>query len=314
MSSSLPAGLSTRGVVDLSTLARSAQTSSGAGSASGAQEGVTELTQGNVQQALIQRSASVPVVLVVWSSADLANSSLVKTMSTLAGQAQGQWELATLDVATQPQLAAAFGVQAVPVVIGVVAGQMVPLFSGAVSEATIRQYLTQLVQLAATQGVGGADDQARAVGEQGASGASVIAPSLPPEVEQAMAALERGDFDAAEQVYLQRLSQQPSDDFARVGVEQVQLLRRVSTLNPAVVLQEAMSKPQDLETALNAADVELTQGRVERAFARLLGFVAVSSGADRERVRTRLVSYFDLLGPDDPRVGKARQQLTSALF
>jgi putative thioredoxin len=31
-------------------------------------------------------------------------------------------------------------------------------------------------------------------------------------------------------------------------------------------------------------------------------------------VRDRLVEYFDILGPDDPRVGPARRQLASALF
>ena len=65
---------------------------------------------------------------------------------------------------------------------------------------------------------------------------------------------------------------------------------------------------------MTAADVELSQGQVQQAFDRLLRFIPVAKGEDRERVRTRLGTYFVLLGPDDPRVGVARKRLTSALF
>jgi putative thioredoxin len=38
------------------------------------------------------------------------------------------------------------------------------------------------------------------------------------------------------------------------------------------------------------------------------------SADDRDRVRERLIEYFELLGPDDPRVPAARRALTRALF
>lgn len=311
MNSQLPSGLSTRGVVDLSSLAGSSGTAGPEGEGSGV---ATALTQANVQQAVIQRSAQVPVVLVVWSSADLSSSGLVKTLNALAANAQGAWELATLDVHTQPQLGAAFGVQAVPVTLAVVGGQMVPLFQGAVGEASIKQYLAQVVQLAATQGVGGAGQPGQPEQRDQPGQPAAGALGVDEEIEQAMSALEQGDFDGAQKIYQQRLARQPGDDFARIGLEQVELVRRVSALNPAQVMQAAISAPQDLDLALDAADVELTQGQVEQAFARLLGFVVVTSGADRDRVRQRLITYFDLLGPDDPRVSAARQRLTAALF
>jgi putative thioredoxin len=38
------------------------------------------------------------------------------------------------------------------------------------------------------------------------------------------------------------------------------------------------------------------------------------SGEDRDQVRDRVVEYFDILGPEDPRVAPARRALASALF
>ncbi len=63
-----------------------------------------------------------------------------------------------------------------------------------------------------------------------------------------------------------------------------------------------------------AADVQLVSGQVDQAFARLLETVRRSSGAEREAARTRLLSLFELFPPNDPRVAKARRDLTAALF
>ncbi|WP_205857172.1 tetratricopeptide repeat protein, partial [Phytoactinopolyspora endophytica] len=49
-------------------------------------------------------------------------------------------------------------------------------------------------------------------------------------------------------------------------------------------------------------------------FHRLVETVRLSAGDERERVRTRLVELFEIIGPSDPRVVKARAALASALF
>jgi putative thioredoxin len=50
------------------------------------------------------------------------------------------------------------------------------------------------------------------------------------------------------------------------------------------------------------------------AFTRLIDLVKVTSGKEREQVRDRLVELFDIIGPTDPTVIKARTQLANALF
>ena len=50
------------------------------------------------------------------------------------------------------------------------------------------------------------------------------------------------------------------------------------------------------------------------ALRRLLDLLTRVFGDDREQVRLRLVDYFELLGPDDPRVPDARREMARALF
>ncbi len=58
----------------------------------------------------------------------------------------------------------------------------------------------------------------------------------------------------------------------------------------------------------------MVSGRIDEAFDRLLAAVRGSAGDDRDAARKHLLSLFELLPPDDPRIGRARRGLQSALF
>ncbi|HEY7722316.1 MAG TPA: tetratricopeptide repeat protein, partial [Pedococcus sp.] len=72
--------------------------------------------------------------------------------------------------------------------------------------------------------------------------------------------------------------------------------------------------PTDIDAQTLVADLDLLGGHVEDAFLRLIDLVRVTSGEDRERVRTHLLELFSVVGPHDERVRKARTALMSALF
>ena len=57
------------------------------------------------------------------------------------------------------------------------------------------------------------------------------------------------------------------------------------------------------------ADLDVLGGMVDDAFARLVDLVRGASGEERERVRVRLVDLFEVVGSEDPRVGRARRAL-----
>ena len=55
-------------------------------------------------------------------------------------------------------------------------------------------------------------------------------------------------------------------------------------------------------------------GALPHARVWLIETVRRTSGDERNQARAHLVELFDVVGADDPRVGKARMQLASALF
>lgn len=300
------------GAVDLGALAaRSTPASSGgtpAPAGAAASGVVVDVTEATFEAEVINRSMTVPVVIDLWAEWCGPCKQLSPVLERLAAADGGRWVLAKVDVDANQRIAAAFQVQSIPSVFAVLKGQPIPLFQGALPEPQVRQYLDQLLQVAAANGVTGTASTPTAEPEPAAE------PAADPRYDEAYAAVERGDWDAAAAAYRALMEDNPADQDAKAGLAQVELLRRIEGVDPAAARAAADAAPDDPELQCRAADLELAEGRVEQAFARLVGAVRRTSGSQREAVRTRLVEMFEIVGPDDPRVTRARADLASALF
>ncbi|HSY14930.1 MAG TPA: tetratricopeptide repeat protein, partial [Jatrophihabitantaceae bacterium] len=148
-----------------------------------------------------------------------------------------------------------------------------------------------------------------------ADGEPAAAPEPPadPRFTDAEQALEDGDYAVAAQRYQAILDAEPANTEAVLALRQVRLIERIEGIDPDLVAR-AESEPDDVGAQLAAADYALAGNDVDAAFERLLGLLRRVSGPDRDPVRDRLLEYFELIGPDDPRVPPARRQLTNALF
>ena len=78
---------------------------------------------------------------------------LSPVLEKLASEADGQWILAKVDVDANPQLSAALQVQSIPMVVAVLGGQLVDGFLGAMPEAQVRQWLSQVLAVAEKMGM-----------------------------------------------------------------------------------------------------------------------------------------------------------------
>jgi len=254
-------------------------------------------------EALLAQSAKYPIVLELNSSrANAAEMSVALT--ELANEAGGAYLLARVDVDAEPQVASALGIQAVPTVIAIVAGQLAPLWQGTRSKAEAKDYLDQLMQVATANGVVGR-----------AEPASIDADAGPdPRFAEADAALAAGDFDTAVAEFDKLLNNTPNDPEAKAGRAQAALLSRITQTDPEQLLAAAQAAPTDVAAQLAAADVELSRGGMDAAFGRLIELIRMTSGDVREQVRLRLLELFETVGPADPAVLNARRNLTSALF
>lgn len=306
-------GASLRGAVDLSSL-RNRPAPAGPGEEAPVSAGaavpslVLDVTDETFPQVL-ELSRTVPVVVDLWAEWCGPCKQLSPILEKVVLELAGRVVLAKVDVDANPQLSQAFRAQSIPMVVALVAGQPVPMFTGAVPEQQVREVFAQLLQLAAQNGVtGSASVNGETVQEEPAE------PALPPLHAEAFDAIEAGDYARAVAAYEQALVENPRDAEARAGLGQVRLLDRVQGVDLQAARAAAASAPGDVEAQFTVADLDLAGGHVEDAFGRLLDLFAQLPAEDRAPVRERLLELFALVGDSDPRVIAARGRLASLLF
>jgi putative thioredoxin len=274
---------------------------------------VIDVSEADFEQAVLQRSAEVPVVIDFWAEWCEPCKQLGPLLERLAVEYSGRFLLAKVDVDANQMLMQQFGVQGIPAVFAVVAGQALPLFQGAAPEAQIRGTLDQLIQVAEERfGLTGI-----AVDPDAEGAAPVVeAPAGPYDalLEAAVQALDAGDLAGAVQAYKNVLSDDPGNTEAKLGLGQAQLLLRVQDMDPGAVRKDAAEKPGDVQAQIAAADLDLVGGHVADAFGRLVDTVGRTAGEERDAARVRLLDLFEVVGADDPRVTAARTALARVLF
>ena len=305
------------GAVDLAAVkarsdavaARSAKAAAPPGAAPDPGQWVIDVTEETFQTEVLERSLEVPVVVDLWAEWCGPCKQLSPVLERLAATGNGTWILAKVDVDANPRIAQAFGAQSIPMVVAVVGGQPLQLFTGALPEPQVRQTIDAMI------------DQLRdrmpgiAAAEQAAAGGAAPAEEEldDPRFVAAEEALDQGDYAAAEAAYQNILAAEPGNEQAAAALAQVRFLARAEGADPSAIAR-ADAAPDDLDAQLAAADAELAENRVEAAFARLVATVGRTFGDDRERVRRHLVGLFELFAADDPRVATSRRALARALF
>jgi len=270
---------------------------------------VLDVTTESFEADVVLQSKTVPVIIDLWATWCEPCKQLSPILEALAHEYAGRWVLAKIDVDAQQQIAAAFQVQSIPAVFVAVAGQVAPLFQGAMPEVQVRQVIEAVLQQAASIGVTGTVS-----GSGGPSDALEHVTEIvsDPRFDAAEAALEEGDWDAAELAYKEVLTATPADVIAQIGWLNVQLLKRTEGMD----FDAVFGRRDDLsfENQLAVADAEFMCNEYDSAFRRLTELVRVTAGAERDSARTRLLDYFAIVGPNDQAVVQGRLALANALF
>lgn len=300
------------GAIDLSALAKPASPPpSAAGGAADGATWVVDVTEQTFQTVALEGSMQHLVVLSLWSPRAAQSAEFNAVLARVTDSYAGAILLAQVDVDANVQIAQALQAQGVPLVVGLVKGQPVPLFQGTAEEADVRQYFDQLVTLGAQHGLTG---RAAPVGGAAPADDEEAEEAPDPRFAAADAAFAQNDFETVVGEYEKLLAQNPADAEVKERLAGAQLLARTHGAELDTARRAAADAPDDVDAQLLVADLDVSGGHVEDAFARLIDLVRRTTGDDRERIRTRLVELFTVVGTDDPRVADARRALASALF
>lgn len=297
------------GAFDLSSLAKPRPAAGGTPAPDGAVY-VIDATEASFQQ-VVESSMRHLVVLSLWSPRSEPSVQFNDVLARATSAYAGALQLARVDVDTNPGIAQALQASNVPFVVGLVQGQPVPLFQGAVDDSEVKRFFDELVRLAQQNGLTG---RAAPSGSVGVTAPEPEEPQDDPRFAVADEAYARGDFDTAVAEYEALLAQAPGDAEVVERLAATKLYARVTGADLQTARQAAADAPDDIDAQLLVADLDVTGGHVEDAFLRLIDLVKRSSQDDRDRVRERLLDLFTVVGLSDPRVALARRSLAAALF
>ena len=255
------------------------------------------VTPANLTTDFLEYSSTKPAILLCWSPRSPESVATLEILGQLESESNGAWRLGSVNIDEQPQVAQALQTKTIPYAVAFVAGQMVPLFEQPYAKEQIALVINKVLELSAQEGVG-------------APPAEVIEP----EEEEALKALETGDFTTAQAAYKKLLARKPQDAFAKLGLAQTELFIRTAGLNPESTKAAAQRNPLDVAAAMACADIEIIAGEVQPAFDRLLHCVRNSDADEKKMAKDHLLTLFALVDPADPRLIKARSDLANALF
>ncbi|WP_424809579.1 co-chaperone YbbN [Rhodococcus sp. 27YEA15] len=300
------------GAVDLSALkerATAPPSRPAAAASSGAQSGavatpgaVVEVTEQNFEAEVLAKSNQVPVIVNIGGRAYEPSVVFTEVLEAHAARAAGQWILANVDVDVSPRIAQAFGVQSIPTVIAVAAGQPLADFQGAQPEEQLNGWFAAVLQAVEGKLSGPVAD-----------GADAEPDVVDPRFLAAEDLLDAGDLDGAIAAYQVILDSEPANAEALGAIRQVKFMARVQSLDPESIAA-ADADPSNLELQFAAADLEMFAQQPEESFARLIKVVSRTAGDDKAAARTRLLELFELFDPAEPIVITARRKLASALY
>ena len=291
---------------------------------------VVDTDQNTFTKDVIEASVQQPVIVDFHSPSQQGSRQLSTSLENAVRAQKGAVKLARLNIESNAMLAQQLQVQPATV-YAFYQGRPLDGFQGPQQDATVRQFVEQIVQLAGGQPA-----------QQG--------PSVDELLEQGNQALQQGDTAAAQAAYAQVLEQEEENAAAMAGMLRCYLAEddvagarevfdaltdamkakpEIESARAAIELAEqsagADSDTQALERRV-AADPTDHQARYDLAMAynaadqreaaaeQLLEIVRRDRAWGEDAAKEQLVKFFEAWGPQDPVTRGARRKLSSILF
>jgi putative thioredoxin len=275
---------------------------------------VVNTTAESFERDVLERSFEVPVVVDFWAAWCAPCRALGPILEKLAAENAGRFILVKADTDQVQEAARQFQVQSIPAVFGVIAGEVVDFFAGALPETEIRTWLNRLLQgarLMDAQRLEAADPQRAEVvyreilGEQPKDAKALLG------LGRLLVTQQRGDEAKA------ILAELESRGFLESEAEKLksalQLLDK-GNVDLGALRQSVQAEPGNLELRLQLAQALAGSGSYEEAFEICLALVEQDRQGAGERARQVMVDVFRVLPEDSELVHDYRRKLAMLLY
>jgi putative thioredoxin len=276
---------------------------------------VRDVDEREFEQAVIERSRQVPVVVDFWAPWCGPCRLLGPILESLVGTYGGRIELAKLNTDENPSISAKYRIEGIPAVKAFRDGKMVSEFTGALPEAQVRAFLQRLLPSKA-------DELAEAAVRQAYSGDLSGAEAT---YRQALES-ESGNRSAvlglvrlllareAEDEALALLGRLPGDPEAVKLRAELGLKRAGSEVNDSELRDRLAADSKDVDAHYQLGMALAARGQYEEALEQLLDVVRLDRAYQEDAGRKAMLDIFALLGDDNPLTQSYRRQLGSVLF
>ncbi|WP_296280300.1 thioredoxin [Pseudoxanthomonas sp.] len=278
---------------------------------------VFDATTETFEAEVLRKSLEVPVLVDFWATWCGPCKTLGPILEKLAGEYNGAFLLAKVDVDKEQQIAAAFQIRSVPTVFLVKDGQLVDGFPGALPEGQLREFL-------ASHGIQPAEAADALVDEvpldpQHQVAALREAVAAEPDKDElkldlVLALLKTGDASEAERLLDALPANLATDDRAVNARARLGFAAALKDAPAREVLRAAVAANGDDLRARHLLGVHaLVAGESEEALDQFLEMLKRDRSFEDGLPRKSLIDAFRVI-EDDALVGQYRRKMSSLLF
>ena len=139
-------GVSLAGAVDLEALKHQVKAEPGQAGGAPAAGGYVIDTTENTFQAMVQTSATFPILLFLWVPTDDRLFAMARALGDAVNKLNGQIQLSRIDIASNPSIAQAFQIQGAPALFALIGGRPMPILQGLPSDEELQQRISDAKQ------------------------------------------------------------------------------------------------------------------------------------------------------------------------
>ena len=283
-------------------------------------EWTIDVTEQDFEQAVVERSHEVPVVIDFWAPWCGPCRAIGPVLEKVAEEQEGKFILAKVNVDENPMLSQAFAIRSIPAVKAVRNGAIVSEFLGAQPEPNIRQFIEQLLPSEAdtlAQEGGRLEEAGKLQGAESIYRAALSKAANHPQALLGLARVLAQREEDAEALLL--LSRVPLGTPEQAAAQQLTAQLRVKQSGAKAddekqYRDRLAADANDHEARFELSQILAAVGRYEEALNELLVIVKKDRKFRDDGARKAILEIFEVVGQRSELAEHYRSELAKVLF